>query len=114
MKIQKLKFLTALTSISLLISTTLLLSCEEEYDVEPPVIKVLSPEPCAIEQFGNSIRLHAILSDNEGLKGYKLNIHHNFDHHTHGNHKEVCEMDDKKDANNPFLKAWSDDLPNET
>jgi len=86
---------------------------KEEFDTEAPTISVEYPAPCAIEKFGDMIRLKANLSDNEGLGSYKLNIHHNFDHHTHGNHQEVCEMDEIKTATNPFLKDWSANLPNE-
>ncbi|MCG8581760.1 MAG: DUF4625 domain-containing protein, partial [Bacteroidales bacterium] len=45
-----------------------------------------------------------------------LNIHHNFDHHTHGNHQEVCELNPRLSSSeieetNPYLNNWSAKLP---
>lgn len=86
-------------------------SSQEEFDTISPEITVEYPEPCELMQFGNSLRLKAVFSDNVAVKSYKLNMHHNFDHHTHGDHKEVCEMDEIKIASNPFLQNWVVNLP---
>ncbi len=116
MKKMKLKWLTQLLLTSLL---TIAFACsdEETYDVEEPkIIELISPAPCEACAFGDTIFLKAKLSDNENLKGFKLNVHHNFDHHTHGNHKEVCELNPQLStseiaATNPFLQNWSANLP---
>jgi len=111
------KWLIPLLLSSLLI-ITLACSDEETYDVEQPkIIELTSPAPCESFAFGDTIFLKAKLSDNENLNGFKLNLHHNFDHHTHGNHKEVCQLNPRLSskeiaATNPFLKDWSATLPN--
>lgn len=42
-------------------------------------------------------------SDNQELASYSLDIHHNFDHHTHDDQGAECELDPVKEASNPLI-----------
>lgn len=82
------------------------------FDTEPPALDVVAPAPCEVILFGEKLQLKATFTDNEAVKSYKLNVHHNFDHHTHGDHQEVCGLDEIKIASNPYLNNWTVSLPN--
>lgn len=53
-------------------------------DTEPPVITVSSPKPGDSFKRGTQIAFEAVLEDNVALAVYNINIHENFDGHTHG------------------------------
>ncbi|MDR2691218.1 MAG: DUF4625 domain-containing protein [Dysgonamonadaceae bacterium] len=59
--------------------------CKEDSDTEKPVIKLEEPAEGDTLQIGGDHGVHfeAEFSDNEALASYKVDIHHNFDGHTH-------------------------------
>lgn len=61
-----------------------LASCsDDDNDNEKPVISDFEPEEGDLLQIGEAIHLEMDLSDNEKLASYKVDIHNNFDNHTH-------------------------------
>jgi len=49
--------------------------------------------------------------DNMHLGSYSLDVHHNFDHHTHSTEVSDCITDPVKKPVNPFLLIKSFDIP---
>ncbi len=71
-----------------------LTSCQpEKRDLEPPVIREVDflPANCDIYYVGDTINVHFNVSDNEELGSFNIEIHNNFDHHTHGTSIVDCD-----------------------
>lgn len=76
--------LSYLFTISLLIFSSLFLSCsDDDGDTTAPVIKLKAPGEGAILKIGSDVHFELELYDNEMLASYKVDIHNNFDSHTH-------------------------------
>ncbi|WKN31169.1 DUF4625 domain-containing protein [Porifericola rhodea] len=111
------KKLSNLLIYSLLSSSILLFSCEEREDIdtEYPTIDIsysdAFPRQCSSIKKGSSITFKALFRDNVQLGSYSIDIHHNFDHHSHSTEVNDCDMDAKKEANNPFLFIKNYDIP---
>ncbi|MCK0148073.1 DUF4625 domain-containing protein [Arenibacter sp. F26102] len=61
------------------------------------------PQACSQLVRGETYSFKAMVSDNVELASYSLDIHHNFDHHTHDDQDGECSMDTKKTAINPWI-----------
>lgn len=59
------------------------LACSEHGDTQPPKIEIIAPANEAEFVPGEAIRLQMVLTDNEQLSGYKVEIHDDFDDHDH-------------------------------
>ncbi|TVQ91188.1 MAG: DUF4625 domain-containing protein [Bacteroidetes bacterium] len=100
--------------LSLLLS---LLSCSKtEIDDEPPVILMTEmhhfPQPCDTVYVGETFTFRATFTDNKELGAYSIDIHHNFDHHSHSTETEECELDPPKTpTENVFLFIQSYTIP---
>lgn len=89
----------------------LLISCsssdDSTIDEEKPIISVNYaegfPQTCETLERGETYAFRARVTDNEALASYSLNIHHNFDHHTHDDQGAQCELGAIKEALNPLL-----------
>ncbi len=85
------------------------LSCTKEtvIDEEKPVIDLsvagAFPQNCDTLYIGETFTFKARFTDNVALGSFSLDIHHNFDHHSHSTEVLSCELDPKKTAENPFL-----------
>ncbi len=104
--------LSALIILSLVFFT----SCtKEEKDDIYPEIKMDCcggfPMNCDEVTRGGSFTFVAQLSDNEELGAFSLDIHNNFDHHTHSTDPVPCELDPVKDPVNPFRLIGEYDIP---
>ncbi|KAF2508836.1 DUF4625 domain-containing protein [Flavobacterium foetidum] len=104
--------------LSLLASTFFLASCESdtsETDKEYPVIDNAFPNAfpiqCSEIKRGQKITFRARFSDNAELGSYSLDIHHNFDHHTHSTEVNNCIADAVKKPVNPMLYINSATIP---
>ncbi|HEY9257955.1 DUF4625 domain-containing protein [Chitinophaga sp.] len=104
----------------LLLATILLLSnCSKDkdtpIDTTYPEINITTPDAfpkqCSILKRGEKIVFRAMLSDNAQLGSVSLDIHHNFDHHTHSTEVESCGLDPKKSPVTPFLFIQSFPIP---
>lgn len=107
-------------SIWIFLSLTLFISgCEKEnddvIDDVPPEIhmdfKGAFPTQCSSLKKGEKFSFRARFSDNTELGAYSLDIHHNFDHHSHTTEFEECDLQPKKAPVNPFLFIKSYDIP---
>ena len=91
-------------------------SCEKEaIDKEKPIIDLsiqdAFPVNCDTIFFGESFDLKVLFTDNFELGSYSIDIHNNFDHHSHSTEVTECNLDDKKDPVNPFLFIDDFDIP---
>lgn len=82
-------------------------SNKEEIDTEYPGINITAatafPKQCSTVKRGEKFTFRVQLSDNAELGSVSVDIHHNFDHHTHSTEVESCGLDAKKTAIKPFL-----------
>lgn len=87
----------------------------QEIDTEYPVIDISStgafPKQCSTVKRGEKFTFRAQLSDNTTLGSVSVDIHHNFDHHTHSTEVESCTMDVVKTPVKPFLLIQSYPIP---
>jgi len=91
-------------------------SCEnEEKDTELPVIMMNGtehfPQNCDTVFIGESFTFSARFTDNYELGSYTIDIHHNFDHHSHSTDVADCPAEPVKSATNPFLLIEQLDMP---
>jgi hypothetical protein len=83
-------------------------SCEKEIEInkEKPIIdlSILNafPSNCDTLYFGESFNFKVKFSDNEELGSYSINIHDNFDHHSHSTEVTECSLGEIKNPVNPF------------
>lgn len=90
---------------------TVLTSCgndgEDNTDTQKPTISINYangfPQPCEALQRGQNYIFRAQLTDNFDLAAYSIEIHENFDHHTHDNQEIECDIEEDKEPLNPFL-----------
>jgi|LAHS01.1.fsa_nt_gb hypothetical protein len=84
-------------------------------DTENPVIALHketdSPLNCDVYHLGDKIYFDYTFTDDIELGSYVLEIHPNFDHHTHANEKIECEPDPKKEDTNGWKKSWNGTIP---
>ena len=87
-----------LTYITLALSTLTFTACnkdDDEIDTEKPTIDLsvanAFPQNGSVVYFGESFDLNSILADNCELGAYSVNIHSNFDHHSHSTEEEEEE-----------------------
>ncbi|MDO6760222.1 DUF4625 domain-containing protein [Tamlana sp. 2_MG-2023] len=76
-------------------------------DEEKPTITVNYddgfPQACEELKRGETYNFRALVTDNQALASYSLNIHNNFDHHTHDDQEGNCSLNPVKDPVNPLL-----------
>lgn len=100
--------LLSIVFFGLLIITT---SCSDddndEKDTVKPTITINYnggfPQACEQLQRGQTYTFKAQTTDNFALAAYSIDIHNNFDHHTHDDQEEECVHDPVKTAVNPLL-----------
>lgn len=104
---------------AIILSVVLLAACSrdnDQTDTEYPVIDLsvadAFPVQCSTVQRGETFTFRARFSDNVALGSYSLDIHENFDHHSHSTEVITCELDPKKDPVNPFTLIRTFDIPN--
>lgn len=61
------------------------------------------PQTCSELRRGKTYQFRVRVADNIGLAAYSLNIHHNFDHHTHDNQGQICELSAIRQPVNPLI-----------
>lgn len=101
MKFQKIFF------VLLLLLAFVACNDDDEVDQEKPVIDIgfdgAFPTQCDTLFFGETFTLKMRFSDNLELGAYSIDIHHNFDHHSHSTEVMECTMNPVKDPVNPFV-----------
>ncbi|MCL7764116.1 DUF4625 domain-containing protein [Polaribacter sp. Z014] len=89
----------------------LISSCSSENNIdkdeEKPTISINYnegfPQGCAVLKRGETYSFRAKVTDNKALAAYSIDIHHNFDHHTHDDQVAECSLGDIKQSINPFI-----------
>jgi len=89
------------------------ISCKKDdgTDKEKPAISLGFPKNCDTLYFGETLNFRALFTDNEELGSYSLDIHHNFDHHSHSTEVTECELDSIKDPVSPYLMIQDYSIP---
>lgn len=85
---------------------------EDDKDLQKPVIETgndAMPLNCQAYLKGEEIPFRYTFTDNLGLGSYNIEIHHNFDHHTHSTDAGDCPLDDKKSPVKPWV--YNQDFP---
>ncbi len=90
-------------------------SCSKtEIDDEPPVINMNEPHHfpvgCDTVYVGETFTFRATFSDNQELGAYSIDIHQNFDHHSHSTEADECELDPQKTPTEDvflFIQAYN-------
>ena len=76
-------------------------------DMTQPVITeqgiTANPIDCQVYQRGETMPFHYVFTDDTELGNFNIEIHNNFDHHTHSTSSTECTLADKKDAVNPWI-----------
>jgi len=88
---------------------------ENDIDTQYPTIDLTAsnafPKQCSTVSRGETFTFRALLDDNNALGSLSLDIHHNFDHHTHSTEVETCSMEPIKVPVKPFLLIKSFPIP---
>lgn len=104
----------------LLFMCSVMVSCSKdddvkEIDTEYPEVDVSAteafPKQCSEFTRGTTVTTKILVSDNRELGSVSLDIHHNFDHHTHSTEVEECNLDPRKTPVKPFLLIKSIPIP---
>ncbi len=78
----------------------------EAKDMEKPEITdgaLPSPIDCEVYHKGDVIPFRYTFTDNAELGSFNIEIHNNFDHHTHSTSAGDCPLDPKKTPVNPWV-----------
>lgn len=79
----------------------------ETIDTEYPVIDISAadafPKQCSVVKRGQKFAFKANLTDNAQLGSVSVDIHHNFDHHSHSTEVSDCGMEAVKASVKPLL-----------
>lgn len=107
-------------------TTLLLLLClplvncssdSENIDEEKPTISVNYnqgfPKSCTVLEKGKQYTIKVKVSDNVALAKYAIDIHHNFDHHTHDDQGSQCELNPIKTPVSPLIFMQNYTIDNE-
>ena len=90
-------------------------SSDKTEDMTQPEITADGEQTCPVDcqQFkrGSVIPFHYLLSDNVELGSYNIEVHNNFDHHTHSTSAAECEIDAEKTPVNPWVYNSDFDIP---
>ena len=97
------------------------ISCsdDDDKDMTPPVISAegitANPVNCQTYHRGDVIPFHYVMTDDQELGAYNIEIHNNFDHHSHSteaddhdhdHHAGECDDDDDDEHENSEGRAW--------
>lgn len=70
-----------------------------------------NPIDCQVYHLGETIPFSYVFTDNDELGKYNIEVHHNFDHHTHSTSATTCSMDAIKEAQNPWVFNQDFNIP---
>ncbi len=91
-------------------------ACVKESDEKEafPEVTILSPLPCDTIYFSEAVTYKIKFTDKSGsgLGNLAMDIHNNFNQHSHGSH-QTCDMDPVKEPVTPYENAWVFNLPSD-
>lgn len=94
-----------------MLATVFVASCSSDNeddpakDIEKPNItdgELPSPLDCEVYHKGGIIAFRYTFTDNLELGNFNIEIHNNFDHHSHSTSAGDCPLDSKKEPVNPW------------
>lgn len=105
--------------ILLVVISILLNACQDDekptIDIEKPLIDLTIldafPTSCDTLYFDEPFIVKALLTDNVELGAFNIDIHNNFNHHTHSTEFEQCTLGAVKAAVNPYVYIQDYTLP---
>lgn len=89
-------------------------SDDDEKDTDVPVIAesdMACPLECDTYPRGGKIPFRYLFKDNKELGNFNIEIHNNFDHHTHSTSAVECELGTKKEPQNPWVYNKDFNIP---
>jgi len=90
-------------------------ACSDDKDDIYPEIDMSGedafPLNCSVVHPGETFTFRAVFTDNRELGAFSLEIHDNFDHHTHSTDAMECEMEPEKKPVQPFHFIEDYDIP---
>ncbi len=116
----KFKFMNKIKILGSLFFIALAFSCSSDDssssvdDVKPVIdtsVEGAFPTSCATVARGQVINFKALFKDNVELGAYSINIHNNFDHHSHDTEVGSCEFDPVKTPVNPWAATFTYTIP---
>lgn len=88
---------------------------KESIDTEKPTIAIDSgtafPKQCSTIKRGTSFTFRSTLADNVALGSYSIDVHHNFDHHSHSTEIGECTAEAVKTPIKPFVLVKTINIP---
>ena len=88
---------------------------DKEVDDQDPEIDLsisdAFPVNCDTLYFGETFTFKVLFTDNVELGSFSIDIHNNFDHHSHTTEVTACNLDDVKEPVNPYLSIEEYDIP---
>jgi hypothetical protein len=69
------------------------------------------PTSCGTVRKGDIIPFKALFTDNVALGAYSINIHNNFDHHSHDTEVDACTFDAIKTPVSPWAATFTYTIP---
>ncbi len=88
-------------------------SAEDAPDMTPPEITATGitavPIECMNFKRGEVIPFNYVFTDNKELGNYSIDIHNNFDHHTHSGSATECPLDEKKSEEGKTVWTYTQD-----
>ncbi|WP_319589823.1 DUF4625 domain-containing protein [uncultured Draconibacterium sp.] len=104
-----------LSILSILLLFVVACSDDSDVDTEKPTIDIsfsgAFPTNCDTIYFGEPFVMKMKFSDNVELGAYTINIHNNFDHHSHSTEVTACNPDPDKDPVNPYVSIDDYSIP---
>ena len=108
------RYLTYLLILATIIAVN---SCEKDNDIDKtrPVIDLdfsdAFPINCDTLYFGETFIFKALFTDNAELGSFSIDIHNNFDHHSHTTEVSECNLNPVKDPVNPYVIIDDYEIP---
>ncbi|MET0574047.1 MAG: DUF4625 domain-containing protein [Pedobacter agri] len=99
------------------LSVLLLSNCKKETEeidtTYPEIISSATsfPQQCSVIKRGETFTFKTQVSDNVELGSMSIDIHHNFDHHSHSTEVNSCNMEAIKTPVKPFLLIREVSIP---
>lgn len=94
-------------TISLLCALCACSSSDDTKDTQQPVITeqgvTADPIDCQVYQRGQVIPFNYVFTDDTELGAYNIEIHNNFDHHTHSTSATECTIEAQKQPVKPWV-----------
>jgi hypothetical protein len=103
--------------ISIFVISLILFQCgsDDNEDTICPEIDMdvsgVFPQNCDTLYRGTANEIIMSFSDNDELGSYSIDIHHNFDHHSHPTSESECNLSPKKEAGNALMLITGADIP---